>query len=197
MIQTTCFFVLSICVFALQTFARRLEASESTANISKCVSTGPVTLYGRCADSAATIRIPSIDVFSFNLAAPNATFDRQNTRINITLIIGGCEFDVNFHLEPTTEYEYLPFDENHFELWVFFQRANSNVHPGGRLPLRMNVRDGRLYLRGMEIERNCRIGSKQNDSTINVEMKLNKNGQPTTHPTFQISFDDDVRLVGS
>ncbi|KAI6181723.1 hypothetical protein M3Y98_00859700 [Aphelenchoides besseyi] len=192
--QFTRFFVLSICFFALQTFARRLEASESTVYTSKCVSTRPVTLYGRCAESAATIRIPSTDVFSFELAAPNATFDRQYTRINITLIIGGCDFDVNFHTEPTTEYEYLPFDENHFELWVFFQR---DVHPGGRLPLRMTVRNGLLYLKTSEINRNCRISFNQNDSITTVELKLNKNGQPITHPTFQISFDDDVRLVGS
>ncbi|KAI6221298.1 hypothetical protein M3Y99_01562900 [Aphelenchoides fujianensis] len=167
----------------------------------KCVQKSPVVLFGRCAHSAARIRMLK-PKFTLTFAAPNATFDPANSKLNITLTIGGCAFDLDFEMEPENTHEWLPYGHQQYEPVVYIHQVNSSLHPGGHLPLTVRIDGEHMYRPNDEqpIQRNCRVECERKgwgSLSTTVEMRVERNGRPATHPTFRVEFGKEVDFMNS
>ncbi|KAI6241811.1 hypothetical protein M3Y99_00301900 [Aphelenchoides fujianensis] len=167
----------------------------------KCVQKSPVVLFGRCAHSAARIRMVK-PKFTLTFAAPNATVDPANSKINITLTIGSCPFDLDFEMEPASTHEWLPYGHQQYEPVVYIRQVNSSLHPGGHLPLTVRIDGEHMYRANDEqpIQRDCRVEYERKgwgSLSTTVEMRVERNGRPATHPAFRVEFSKEIDFVNS
>ncbi|KAI6239515.1 hypothetical protein M3Y99_00569500 [Aphelenchoides fujianensis] len=167
----------------------------------KCVQKSPVVLFGRCAHSVARIRTLK-PKFTLTFTAPNATFDPANSKLDITLTIGGCAFELDFEMEADNTHEWLPYGHQQYEPVIYIRQVNSTLHSGGHLPLSVRIDGEHMYRANDDqpIQRNCRVEYERKgwgSLSTTVEMRVERNGRPATHPTFRVEFSKEVDFVSS